>query len=381
MKPVVRAVLRGALKDVRHVRAVPPDSADGLVSRVYAQLERDFGVLAPPVALHSPAPPALAAAWMLLRETLLVEGRVARRAKEVVATEVSRANDCPYCVDVHQATLGTLPPPRHASGSAATAATADIAAWARASGLRPEAEPGLGLGQGQGQEQRQEQGQRQGLSAPPPFAADAAPEIYGVALVFHYINRMVHLYLADSPVPDQAPGFLRGTILRTAAKAMRPADEGPLSPGASLALLPPARLPAELGWARGNPHVADALGRAVATVSDGARWVPTGVRESVEARLDRWDGRPPGLGRAWLDGALADLPPADRPTARIALLTAFAPYQVTDPDIAAFRERHPDDRELVELTSWAALSAAVCVGGRFAADGRGQASGQRGQPA
>ncbi|NBE53877.1 alkylhydroperoxidase, partial [Streptomyces sp. YC537] len=76
VKPVVKAVLRGALKDVRHIRAVAPDSAEGLAARVYAQLERDFGVLAPPVALHSPAPPVLAAAWTLLREVLLVEGRV-----------------------------------------------------------------------------------------------------------------------------------------------------------------------------------------------------------------------------------------------------------------------------------------------------------------
>ncbi|MFM9372883.1 carboxymuconolactone decarboxylase family protein [Streptomyces sp. Da 82-17] len=337
VRPVVKAVLRGALKDVRHVRAVPPGRADDLVARVYAQLERDFGVLAPPVALHSPAAPVLAAAWMLLREVLLVEGRVDRLVKEVVATEVSRANDCPYCVDVHSATVGTLPPQPGAG-------TAEIAAWARTSGLsRPDGEGG----------------------SAPPFAAEAAPEIFGVALVFHYINRMVHVFLDDSPVPEQAPGFLRGTILRTAAKAMRPADDRPLLPGAALGLLPPAELPAGLEWARANQSVADALARAVAAVADGAQWVPARVRERTEAVLARWDGTPPGLGLSWLDEAVEGLAADDRPAARLALLTALAPFRITDADVAAFRARYPGDRELIELTSWAALAAALRVGSRF----------------
>ncbi|NBE51884.1 alkylhydroperoxidase [Streptomyces sp. YC537] len=256
-----------------------------------------------------------------------------------MATEVSRANTCPYCVDVHQATLQTLPPARAGTTDA-------VGAWARTSGLRPEAgsDP-----------------------AAVPFPAEHAPEIYGVAVVFHYINRMVHLFLAASPVPEQAPGFLRGTILRTAAKAMRPASGAPLQPGVSLDLLPEAPLPAGLDWARGNLPVAQALGRAVAAVTDSARWVPPSVRELLDGRLAEWDGTPPpGPGRAWVEEAVTDLPDADRPAARLALLTAFTPYQVLDADIAAFRERHAGDQELIELTSWAALSAALCVGGRFA---------------
>lgn len=340
MRTVVRAVLRGALRDIRHVEAVPPGRAGEPVARVYEQAQRDFGVLAPPLALHSPAPAPLAASWLLLRETLLVEGRVDRAVKEAVATEVSRANSCPYCVDVHRATLDALPQ------ASRGAATGPVALWIRATATAEE--PG-----------------------PAPFTAEEAPEILGVALTFHYLNRMVGIFLEDSPLPHRTPAAARGTILRTVARAMRPVA-GPPVAGASLDLLPAAPLPAGLAWAGPAPSVADALGRSVAAVGHAAHWLPAPVRALLASALSDWDGSAPGIGSAWLDDAVAELTPGDRPAGRLALLTAFAAYRVTEQDIAAVRVHHPSDREVVELTSWAALAAAVHLtarlGARLAAD-------------
>lgn len=335
MRPVVRAVLRGALRDIRHVEAVPPRRARGEVARVYEQAQRDFGVLAPPLALHSAAPGPLAANWLLLRETLLVEGRVDRAVKEVVATEVSRANACPYCVEVHGATLEVLPQ------AAQSAATGAVGRWIRAAadGLEP---------------------------GPAPFTADEAPEILGVALTFHYLNRMVGIFLEDSPLPPQTPAAARGTILRTVARAMRPVA-GPPVAGASLDLLPDAPLPAGLEWALPAAAVAGALARSSAAVTEAARWVPQPVRDLLAARLAAWDGAPAGIGSGWLDESLATLTPRDRAIARLVLLTAFAAYRVTDQDIAAAREHHSSDREIIELTSWAALSTALHLATRMGA--------------
>ncbi|MER7760787.1 alkylhydroperoxidase [Streptomyces sp. NPDC097619] len=337
MRPVVRAVLRGSLRQIHHVRATDPGRARGLVAEVYEQAQRDFGVLAPPLALHSPAPPVLAAGWLMLRETLLVEGTVGRTAKEVVATEVSRANSCPYCVSVHQATLDSLSAQPGAPGGA-------LAVWAASTGRKPG----------------------RGAPTEPPFPAAQAPELAGTAVTFHYINRMVGLYLDESPVPGQAPGFVRGPIMRTVARSMRPVSGRPLEPGTALELLPAAPLPAALSWARPNPVVAEAMGRAVAAMEGAAHWVPTAVRDRLAERLEEWDGGPVGPSRAWLTEALTGLPHEDRPAARLALLTAFAPYQAVDEDFAAFRTRFPEDRALIELTAWAALSAALCVGSRLA---------------
>ncbi|MGW1777078.1 carboxymuconolactone decarboxylase family protein [Streptomyces sp. NPDC002104] len=335
MRTVVRAVLRGALRDIRHVKAVSPGRARGEVARVYAQAQRDFGVLAPPLALHSAAPQPLAASWMLLRETLLVEGRVDRAVKETVATEVSRANSCPYCVDVHQATLQALP--RTAQDTAA----GPVEQWIRAAVKGRD--PG-----------------------PAPFTPDEAPEILGVALTFHYLNRMVGIFLEDSPLPAATPAAARGTILRTVARTMRPVAAPPAA-GASLELLPEAPLPADLEWARPAPAVAGALARSYGAVTEAARWVPHPVQDLLAAHLATWDGTPPDLSPRWLDEAVAALAPQHRPAGRLALLTAFTAYRVTDRDVAEFREHHPSDREVVELTSWAALTTATALTTRTAA--------------
>ena len=164
--------LRRSLAQIRYVSPVLPDAADGLVASVYAQAEQDFGMVAPPLALHSPNPPVLAAAWAMLRETLLVTGQADRAEKEVVAAEVSVANTCPYCVAVHTAAAQELVPGLDAAGIAsgdlASPLLKEIAGWARSSGLRGS------------------------LQSPPPgnFA-----ELAGVAVTFQYLNRMVTIFL------------------------------------------------------------------------------------------------------------------------------------------------------------------------------------------
>src|SRR5436190_16410954 len=109
--PLVRFAVKRSLNDTRHVRVVKRRHATGLVLDVYRQVERDFKMLAPPTALHSAAPETLAASWMILRETLLVQGVADRASKEAVATGVSVANGCPYCADVHGMTLNSISGP------------------------------------------------------------------------------------------------------------------------------------------------------------------------------------------------------------------------------------------------------------------------------
>lgn len=334
MRPLVRIMLRDSLRQVRHIAAVPHAEARGPVAEVYAQALREFGVVAPPLALHSPAPETLAASWLLLRETLLAQGRVSRAAKEAVATAISRANDCPYCVEVHEAKLATLT-------GADTHRT--LAAWAARNALGPA----------EGEEQR-------------PFDAADAPEILGTTVTFHYLNRMVRLFLPDSPVPDAAPAKGRGPVMRMVARAMRPDAGTTVTPGTALGLLPAAPLPAGLDWARPNPAVAGALARAVASVDAAAeRWVPEPVRDLLHTELAVHDGTAPGPTRAWLGSATEGIDAGHLPTARLALLVALNPHQITDADLDEFRALHPGDQELVELASWAALTAAVRIGARF----------------
>jgi alkylhydroperoxidase/carboxymuconolactone decarboxylase family protein YurZ len=339
--------LRRTLGQTRYVSPVMPGTADGLVATVYAQAEKDFGMVAPPFALHSPAPPLLAASWAMVRETLAVAGQADRAEKEVVAASVSVANACPFCIAVHTAAAQGVVPGLDAadvaSGKLPSPLLKEIFEWARATGLRSEV--------------------RGAAQSPPPgnFA-----ELAGVAVTFQYLNRMVNIFLPGSPLPPMTPKAIGGWVMGMIASAMT--TTSPI-PGASLELLPDAQLPEEFSWAAGDARIAATLAGAAAAVEDAAAKVVTPpVRELVADRLRSWDGQskgPQGPSRAWADEAVAVLDKADRPAGRLAILTAFASYQIGQADVAAFRstlKSESGDEALISLTAWASMAVARTIG-------------------
>lgn len=323
---LIRAALRKSLAHINYVSAVRPADATGLVAEVYHQIEQEFGMLAPPAALHSPAPPALAASWLMLREALVADGHADRAVKETVAAEVSAANNCPYCVDVHSAAVGALRPRQRFP---------EVTAWTRATATRG-AGPGL------------------------PRPVEQAAELVGVVVTFHYLNRMVNVFLPDTPLPPGMPAAARRGALSTLGRFIRSATRAPVRPGRSAGLLPDAPLPVDLSWASSNPGVAQAFAAAAAAFDTTP--VPDSVRALVNRELDEWTGEPRGPSRAWAEDAVTALRAVDRPAGRLALLTAFASYQVDAAVVDEVRQARPDDRSLIELTAWASFAAARRVG-------------------
>ncbi|GGS32303.1 MULTISPECIES: carboxymuconolactone decarboxylase family protein [Actinokineospora] len=320
MGTFIRLALRRTLNQIRHVARVRPGRGGDLVVGVHRQVETDFGLLAP-IALHTSAPAALAASWLMLRESLVAAGLVARSTKEAVAVGVSDRNRCPYCVEVHSATLAALTDVRSELDP--------VAEWARTGG---------------------------GETA--PFTCDEAPEHIGTAVAFHYLNRMASVFLTDSPLPPGLPDGARQVL----GRAMRPHAGQAHRPGRALEFLPAAEPAADLGWAASNPVLSDAFARAYQAIDSLAvRMVPADVRAVVTDALDAWDGTPVGLSRAWAYDQAAALPHESFAAGVLALLTAKAPYQVDDTIVNDFRRGRPD-AELVALTAWAALAAARRLG-------------------
>lgn len=315
----------------RHVRYVAPvrrSAARDVVAEVYRQVERDFGMLAPPVSLHSPVPEILVAAWAVLRETLLRGEHTTRREREAVAVAASAANSCQYCAQVHGTTLTGL--------------------------SRLDSDPPVGEDM---------------LTAAAP---DRAAELIGVAVTFHYLNRMVNVFLQESLLPNGIPAAVAHRALAVAAPVLARLARRRVSAGGLGGLLGKAvpahqrqatDLPPDLAWADGSARIAGVFRQAAAVFTQAGRQaVAPAIRDLVLTRLAE-PRRTPGIGeQPWWDADIARLPESDRPAGRLALLTAVASHRVTAATIQDFQRHRPGDRPLLQLTSWASMAAARQAG-------------------
>ncbi|MBE1603372.1 carboxymuconolactone decarboxylase family protein [Actinopolymorpha pittospori] len=344
---------------MRHLELVLDDTRTQAVRR---QIRRDVGALVPPFLLHLPSPAALCAYWAIVREP--THGiHVSRARKEAVAAAVSAINACPYCVEVHTTVLHALGVDAQARdlaggrGSGSSDPELDaLIAWARAT-RDPDA----------------------AILRQPPFADHEVAELIGVAVSYHYINRMVALFVVPSPfLIKWAP--LKAGLRRLAVLAFARQTRHDVRPGAAVQLLPPSSLPDDLGWARGNAVIADAFGRAAAAFdAAGANALPEPVRSMVTEWVTVWRGEDPGLSRAWLEDAVRPLATDHRPLGRLTLLTALAPYQIDERLIGEARAHlgPAADEPLVAACAWASFTAARRVGTWLAPPRRPQPRGQK----
>ncbi len=337
-----------APKLIKYLGTVPTAKAQGTVAEVYDQMRREFQ-LVPPVTLHAPNPELLAGVWGMLRETI-VAGPVDRTLREVVCEAVSQINQCTFCVDAHSTLLTGL---AHKSTADAIHANRpdliddptirSVARWALAN-REPDAE----------------------VLRNPPFPTESAPELIGSAVCFHYIDRMVSVFLADSPVPLPTwLRWLRGTVIRvagsTVGKRIMSVD---VVSGGAVGSLPEAQPSPEFSWAETNPAISAAIGRLEAVVEKhGRQALPEAVRTLVARRVADWNGEQPSISRGWVDTAVSSLDEPEQPAGRLTLLVALAPHQVDETIIRAFRDRHPSDETLLAATAWASFTATRRIAG------------------
>lgn len=318
--------------------------ARGLVAIVFDQMRREFQ-LVPPISIHAAVPELLAGVWSMIRESM-VAGHISRAEREAIPAAVSHINECPFCVDVHSSMLhgGS----EHEVARAMLAGQVDqlpdsrignISRWALAT-RSPGAE----------------------ILRTPPFSMEEAPELIGTGVAFHYINRMVNVFMDESPF-TVLPKWLRwtkGLMPRVAGKAIAKRVLGvSVTPGKSLDLLPDAELPPEFSWAESNPAVAGAWARLSAVAEQaGAEVLSDEVRDLVREHVETWNGDDPGMSRRWVEDAVAGLREPDQAAARLTLLTALASYQVDQQVIHEFRQHYPSDAQLITATAWASFTAA-----------------------
>jgi hypothetical protein len=137
--------------------------------------------------------------------------------------------------------------------------------------------------------------------------------------------------------------------------------------GGAVGALPQATPSAEFGWTAPRPALAAAFGSLEAVIEDlGLDVLAEMVRELVHDRVAAWDGQEPGMSRGWVDEAVAGLADRDRAAGKLALLVAFAPYQIDEGVIAGFRGIQPSDEEILGAVSWASFTATRRISGWLA---------------
>ncbi len=332
-----------SVKTMRYVGAVPRGEATGLTRRVYDMIDEDFFVNGS-LTSRSRVPNLLAAIWTGGRETMLVDDHLDRTTKEAICAVLSDLNDCPYCGDMLVSLVHAGD--RHRAASAILKRSIeDIEdpilrerlAWVEAVGTPGETD-----------------------IPPSPFTADELPEVLGSLMAMADINRFSHVVMDGSPVAT--PQGLKGAALRRFGVELKGTKTHSAAPALALELLPPAELPDDLAWAAPNPRIADAIARWTATVAretDGV--ISQAVRDCVAKNLSAWRNERMPISRRWVEEEVCDLEGEERAIARLALVLAKAPYQVSEDLVEDLVD--VDEARFVRILAWASFTAAR----RFAA--------------
>jgi len=192
----------------------------------------------------------------------------------------------------------------------------------------------------------------------PAFSSADRAELIGVALMFHYTNRIVNVMLGDSPLPfPRIPGvkplvmmMAKQTLRKLASQTVdRPeAARGPVSD--------------QFSWARHDPVIHGSFCAFDYTAeAAGTNAMESAARQTVEHSIRQWRGESMPLDRGWVDHAVAGLSGVDR-AAKLSLLTALDSRRVTKDDVLAYRSHARTDADLVTLLIWSSFQATNASG-------------------
>ena len=309
------------------------------IKNINIQIDRDFG-LAGPLTLSTPSVRVHAVRWVAARESFIVETNVKRVNKEIVAACVAQLNKCPYCEDAHGTSIMSCDDTL--TGNAIANRT-----W---QGLDDEKTKQLidwSL---------QTRNPKAAIIKNPPFSRKEAPEIIGTALVFHSTNRLVNIFLEESPLPKFLTGnLLKKTSLKIASKTLfKSMVSKNAIAGDGLQFIENHPISKSLEWSKAIPSFSKVLAAEELVLREiEEEMIPEKLKFLFKEHVKKWNGEEMPLGRAWLNKILINLNDGHLYIGRVLFLAAFAPYTITKNDINAFRKIKPTDKELIETCFWA----------------------------
>lgn len=326
---------------MKYVKPVEPANLPADARAVIEEINSIFpGPTPEPIMLHACNPELLIGHWHMSKAAYF-SGSYRREYKDIIAAGVSAANACSYCHEAHGELVALN---FEDAGSAIRRDSGALIAnpeqralfeWARNS-LRPGV-----------------------TKLEFPVLATNRTEIIAVALMFHYVNRVVNVLLEDSPmVLPKIPG-LKKLVMLLARPMLRSL--------ASKTTVRPAEI-AHIGeneflWSAGDPiihssfcHFDRTIERLVTTL------IADSTRQLIEKTISHWHGEAMPIDRTWVAEAVSEVQSNDQPAARLALCTALDSQRVTDADVLAYQCVADSDADLIRIVIWSSFMATKRIG-------------------
>jgi len=316
------------LAKVHRIEYVSPNKADGQIKKIYDQANKELGLAADPLLLHSGSADFLELFYTLGREILLVKNNLARITKDFIATVVSKENKCPYCEDVHTISVNSI--------------DNNIS-------FKP-------LFNDRANSRREQKSIMDLLKEKfdIDLSAEGLEEAYSVILYFHYTNRMVNVFVDGTHLPDN---FL-GKIYEWLGKVfLRKYVNFKLQTGLYNTVN-------QIGynsydWIHKNQIIKNRLISMDEYLSDRIHEILSADLISLlQQMLSEWDGQPMPLSGKWLTDSLRKINEENKDIATLMLLVAFASYRVTDELINTLIKKGFNNSAILFITGWSALEAA-----------------------
>ncbi len=328
-----------------HIDSVKPSQATGDVKIVYDALKTEMGDVVEPIALHALIPELLKSNWGILREALIIEDQVKRKYKEAIASAISSLNDCPYCVDAHTIMLIGLNDKQTAKAVekqdldlVQDPKTKELLDWAyNTKYFQSE------------------------IIQEPPFSKEEAPEVIGTAVLFHYLNRMVTVFLGETILPFNI-SFLKSLMKKMAAFMFSKVLTSDKKANDSFEQLNMDEHGNPFYWASSNPRVQYVLSTFYNVVHQlGKKHVEPQVFDFIKKEIDSWTGSE-HIDIADLGDKLVSVKSEYKNMAQMLYFIAFMPYRVTANLINEFRKTYQlSDDQILGMFSWASYMAATKI--------------------
>lgn len=331
---------------IKYIGSAKDRMAEDKVKEIYKELKNDMGDVVEPISLHAVNPDLLEGIWNILREVVVVNGKMTRIQKEAIGASVSEANRCNYCVDAHTIMLIGLKDKVTADAIVKRSPSIIDDTY-----LRNLVKWSL-----------ETRNFKSVIIKFPPFPENTAPEAIGTAVFFHYLNRMVSAFLGPTILPVNI-NFLKGAMKKMAGKMF----SGVLARDKQHKKFSEqdfGDINDKIAWTTSNSQVNHVFGKYYVLLNELAqKYVPQSVQNFIRQQIEDWDGADQFQTKE-IDPLLGSVPEKDQDLARVLYVQCFSPHKINASHISKLNNYFGENIEEAILISfaWASFETSLYIG-------------------